>query len=259
MTFLSNFSQSKLSLVGCTVALSLIVASALSACKSERPKRIHFSSLKGGESREALDEQYPNEGASIPLELKPNAGSQMRFLNGNALTRVYGRIFKPDEWGYAHCEKDKPTDFNGCKVIFAAEERPSVSFFDLYSQRMARGIQNVATTESLTLNYLRNLRAALGRECNRLVEKEEKLLESGASESTILVKKSGPTEQSLDVFFRRLLDVEGTNLDLGMPFAEYISAYEKAISLDEDKARAQHNSYVNLCITLAMDPQVFLY
>lgn len=192
---------------------------------------------------------------NLPLELVPNAGSKMRFMNGQALTVVYGRVFKPDDWGYAHCAKDKPKDYDGCHVIFNAEERPSMGFFDLYSQRMDRGVQNVALPENLTLNYMRSLRAALGRECDRLVANEE----SGKASSPLLVKAGGPTKESLDLFFRRLLDVEGTSIDLEVPFDDYVKAYKAAVAMDPNKEKATHNAYTNLCLTLAMDPQVFIY
>ncbi len=212
----------------------------------------------GGQAQSQPTDLDPDAVDSVSLELKPGDGTKMRFLNGRALTQVYGRVFKPDENGYAHCAKAPAVDYNGCNFIFAAEERPSVGFFDLYSQRMARGVQNVAQTENMTLNYLRNLRAALGRECGRLVEREEKFSADGDS-TNFIVKKEGPTTASLETFFRRLLDINGADIKLNMPFADYVLAYKTAVAMDPDKAKAQHNASINLCLTLAMDPQIFLY
>lgn len=129
-----------------------------------------------------------------------------------------------------------------------------MGLFDLYSERMRRGVQNVSQAESLTLNYMRNLRAALGRECSRLVVKEE----AAPLPTNLLVKDSAPTAAHLEAFVRKILDVQDKEVDLDMPFADYVKAFQTAQSMG-DPAKAKRNAYINLCIALSMDPQIFMY
>lgn len=236
----------------------LISGLIIGACSSKVSK----PSFQGKDVKPADDDAEPYDPTSGdtesagPLQLIPDAGSKMRFMNGEALTAVFGRVFKPTADGYAHCQKTKTKDFEGCNVMFTTDERASVGLFDLYSQRMNRGVQNVARPENLTLNYMRNIRAALGRECERLTTNEEK---AAGDAETILVKANGPTAASIQTFFEKLMGAEGAKIDFAVPYASFAEAYKTAIEMDTDKAKASHNAYVNLCIALAIDPQVFIY
>lgn len=196
---------------------------------------------------------------SKDLQLRPEAGSKMRFLDGRALTAVYSRVFAKDEWGFAHCARDKPKDYDGCDLLFSRDERPAMGTFDLYSQRMGRGLQNVNKTENLTLNYMRNLRSALSRECERLVTREEKALSADPAAKTILVKADGPTKASLAAYFSLLMDDDGKGVDFAVPFDDYVKAFKTALNGENDPAKAKANAYLNLCLSLSMEPQVFLY
>lgn len=228
------------------------------ACSS-RPK---MNSASNGSGDSDVGKNDPEDGestdinddGSVNLELSPEIGSKLRFMNGQALTQVYSRVFKQEDSGFAHCEKTKPTEYTGCALLFNSEERPSMGMFDLYSERMHRGVQNVAQTESLTLNYTRNLRAALGRECKRLVEKEEASPEAG----NLLVKDTAPTAAHLEAFVRKILDAPDKSVELDIPFADYVKAFQTASAMG-DPQKAKTDAYINLCISLAMDPQIFMY
>ncbi|MBC7533154.1 MAG: hypothetical protein H7318_16405 [Oligoflexus sp.] len=51
-------------------------------------------------------------------------------------------------------------------IAETVSQSPAMGFFDLYSQRMGRVVQNSAQPQNLTLNYMCNLRAVGGGECN---------------------------------------------------------------------------------------------
>ncbi len=244
--------------------LSLFLLSTLLwqlSCSSNRPgpRNVVLSGANGTKEAESgnddlSEDTETNDDGSVTLDLVPDYGSKLRFMNGKALTVVYGRVFKPDADGFAHCAKDKPQDYTGCTLLFNAEERASMGMFDLYSERMKRGTQNVAPAENLTLNYMRNLRAALGRECTRLVTKESQ----SPSATNLFVKDSALSAGDLEVFVRKVLDVNDKGVNLEMPFADYLKAFQSASTMG-DAAKAKTNAYINLCISLAMDPQIFMY
>lgn len=239
-----------------TTCVALALGFSLS-CSSSRPKGKSFGSNGGNDG--SKDPQIGetadvNKDGSINLELTPEVGSKLRFLNGNALTIVYKRVFKEDANGFAHCEKQKPIEHTGCSNLFNAEERPSMGIFDLYSERMSRGVQNVAQTESMTLNYTRNLRAALGRECKRLVDREI----ADPSPSNQLIKDSSLAEAHLEAFMRKLMDAPESSFELDIPFSDYVKAFQVASAMGSGE-KAKSDAYTNLCISLGMDPQIFMY
>ncbi len=244
------------------LAVSFITLTLLGlSCNSNRPnaRNVVLSGQNAGGNSDTGNDDLTedteiNKDGSVNLELVPDYGSKLRFMNGRALTVVYGRVFKEDANGFAHCAKDKPQDYTGCSLIFNAEERASMGLFDLYSERMKRGVQNVAPAENLTLNYMRNLRAALGRECTRLVAKETQ----APSSSNFFVKDTALTATDLEGFVRKILDVNDKQVNLEMPFADYVKAFQTASTMG-DAAKAKSNAYINLCISLAMDPQIFMY
>ena len=237
-------------------AISMVALSL--SCTSKPPHRPRLDA-DGGDASKGDNPTTEDTEQTKDLELLPTDGSKMRLMDGRALTTVYGRVFKKDEWGYAHCAQLKTQDYDGCNIIFNKDEKPGMGVFDLYSQRMGRGTQNVLRAEDLTLNYMRNLRAALGRECERLISNEEKALAENPTASTLFVKAKGPTAADLEAYFKKLMDTEGNSIDFEVPYASYVETFQKVQMSVTDKSKATHIAYVSLCLAISMEPQVFIY
>lgn len=194
------------------------------------------------------------------LQLIAPEGSAMSFLDSKALTLVYSRIFKKSSVGWRHCVSSKPTDILACDDVFSPDERSTLGSFDIYNPAMGRGEHNINRVSNVSLNYVRSLRAGLSRECGNLVTTELAALKAGTGTANILVKADLPTAATIEEFFRRILDVkDNPEIKVDIDASGYASDFPKSVALVADKTKASYNAYLNLCISVAMDPQVFLY
>ncbi len=212
---------------------------------------------KQDNSKTKEDERSVSEGSTLDLLLP--AGSAMRFLDARGLQVYYRHIFTPKAFGYMHCEGLKPRMGSDCEEsIFNASERASMGSFEMNSPEFGIGTLNVHRAENLSLNYLRTLRSALGRECSSLVKTEMTQLSAGTAAANVLIKAEKPSVESLDAFMRKIFGItDSAIIDVGSK--SYVDAFEEAIKDAKDKPSANLNAYVGLCVALSMDPQVFLY
>jgi hypothetical protein len=194
------------------------------------------------------------------LQLISPEGSSMSFLDSKALTLVYSRVFKKGAVGWMHCVSSKPTDILACDDIFAPAERSTLGTFDIYNPAMNRGEHNINRVSNVSLNYVRSLRAGLSRECANLVTGELAAFKAGTGATNILVKADLPTAATIEEFFRRILDIKNNpEIVVDIDASGYASDFPKSVALMTDKNKATYNAYLNLCISIGMDPQVFLY
>ncbi|RYZ59360.1 MAG: hypothetical protein EOP07_04240 [Proteobacteria bacterium] len=228
------------------------------ACSRDRP---HPVSGGGGAGTSAADDaivqiSIPEES---PLNIRPEAGSNLRFADGHALTKIYTRIFPKRSYGFEQCRNNNYAYRSDCQdTMFAPDERGFMGMIDLHSPRFGRGPQNIRRPEDMTLNYTRSLRVALGRECENLVKNEMKNLSEGKADLNLLIKTEKPTKEALEEFFRKVLGIEGTGMSVQFLADEYLAGYAQYVGTKTD-AGTRQNAYFGLCIAIAMDPQVFLY
>jgi len=191
--------------------------------------------------------------AEIPLLQLPASGSQMRFLDAIALTDVYSRVFSKDannRW------KGCGNDVQWCqKSIFNKDEARFLGTFSLLD-----GVDSFRVKKDFTLNYTRNLRAMLYRECRNLVEIEwQRFATADSANQNILVfRQSVPETADLDRFSRRLFGLTGTDIPIDNMASEYQAAFAASVMTKKDAATLK-SGYVVACMALAMDPAVFLY
>lgn len=211
------------------------------------------------------DEKLENEGTldgnikENPLSLLTDGGSMVRYVNADGLDVYYRRVFPKGANGYMHCSNNRPVEYADCsRSIFTLGERISMGSFDLHS---TRGASNVSPVQNLTLNYTRTLRFALNRECTNLVNLEIKNLQAQALDKNVLVKSLAPTAQDFEGFYRKLLGLTGSKDPVSMGAADYASAFTKSLEgiAERDKEKAAAASFINICISIAMDPDVILY
>ncbi len=206
----------------------------------------------GGQGGSATD--------GVSLELLSDKGSAMRFLDADGLQVIYAKVFEKGPLGYAHCTANSlPRDPKICEGIFAEDERSLMGTFDLYSPRMKRGISNVGKTTNLTLNYMRSLRAALGRECTKLVDKEQALLKSNPKAETALVLEGNATAAKIERYFRLLNGIKDDAIAVDIDASGYASDFATLVKEQASTPQVQRLAYINLCIAVSMDPQIFLY
>ncbi len=191
--------------------------------------------------------------AEIPLLQLPASGTQMRFLDAVALTEVYSRVFT----------KDASNRWKGCgneaqwcqKSMFSKEEAKFLGTFSLLD-----GVDSFRVQKDFTLNYTRNLRATLYRECRNLVDLEWQRLNTpdGVKQNLLIHRQGIPTAVDLDQFSRRLFGLSGTDIVIDNMASEYQAAFAASVGTRKD-AETLKSGYVVACMALAMDPAVFLY
>lgn len=199
----------------------------------------------------------------IPLSLTLNPGSQSRLLDGYALTAVYSRIFAKETFGYHHCRRSLTPNSRNCQEsIFAESELLELGSFGLDAR--GHGFSNTQPVKDLTLNYMRYLRQGLQRECAKLVDTEwDQLGKPGAENNKLVHQAEGaPSQESLDSFMRLILGVpkDLKGVDTGSAdFHKAALAVLEAGKDDRNQEGLQKHLYLNLCISMSMDPQVLLY
>ncbi len=130
----------------------------------------------------------------------------------------------------------------------------------MYNAPQHRGTANVNRVTSLSLNYVRTLRAGLARECGSLISAEYKAFKAGNVASNVLIKAEAPSAATIEAFFRKILDLESQpTLALNIDAAGYAEDFPKSVALMPEANKAVEGAYLNLCIAVAMDPQVFLF
>ncbi len=246
------------------ISLALLTACSGSSKKSKKtdvgaPAVVtEANGEKQDNSKTKEEERSVSEGSTLDLLLP--AGSAMRFLDARGLQVYYRHVFAPKAFGYMHCEGQKPRMGSDCdESIFNASERASMGSFEMNSPEFGIGTLNVHQSENLSLNYLRTLRSALGRECSSLVKIELAQLAAGSIETNVLIKAEKPSAESLDAFMRKIFGLTNPASTIEVGAKAYTEAFESAIKDAKDKPQANFNAYVGICVSLSMDPQVFLY
>ncbi|RYZ49669.1 MAG: hypothetical protein EOP07_24095, partial [Proteobacteria bacterium] len=134
-----------------TLTLTLAAAiSFLSACDSS-PRPMKF--VPGGDALPEVilsnDANGKGQGTGgtkeeLPLELLLGPGSQMRLLDGKALTVHYANIFDKQTYGFDKCKAALPAEASDCTdSIFTPAESPLMGSFDV-NNIAARGPQNMS-------------------------------------------------------------------------------------------------------------------
>ena len=201
------------------------------------------------------------EKEELPLSLVVGKGTDMRFLDGKALTAYYSHIFPKRGYGYEHCANRLPDEASGCDdSIFEIAEGSAMGSFGI-NLRSNRGTQNVKAPHNLTLNYMRTLRAALSRECSYLVRTERAKLKANSGLANTLVKAMAPAAADLDEFFRTIVGLKGTGIKVEIGSADYVTAFNEIVGAASTatKERAADEAYLGLCIAVSMNPQVIIY
>ncbi|MBC7532807.1 MAG: hypothetical protein H7318_14640 [Oligoflexus sp.] len=235
----------------------LLAVLSLSACSRDRPKKIsHDSGADKYIGPAPAEDSIPEES---PLRIRSEVGSNLRFADGNALSQIYARIFPLRTYGFETCKTQKLANRFDCfETIFIGDERPFMGMVDLHSPQFGRGPQNIRRPEDMTLNYIRTLRVALGRECDNLVRTETKNFMEGKPELNLLVKAEKPSQAVLEEFFRKIIGIEGTAMPVSFGVEGYLAAFDEYLAVKAD-ADMRLKAYFGLCLSIAMDPQVFLY
>ncbi|MBC7533163.1 MAG: hypothetical protein H7318_16450 [Oligoflexus sp.] len=256
--------------------LSLLILAGSYACDSA-PRHLKFTPGAAASQPDVVVHNDPKASADakqgvqgskeeLPLELILGAGSQMRFLDGKALTAFYSNIFTKRSYGFEFCNvadlKNLPAEASACTdTIFTAAESPSMGSFDL-NNTPQRGSQNVTPPLNLTLNYMKTLRAGLARECNVLVALERANLKVNLAANNKLMKAAAPTAADLDEFFRTILGLKGSGMKVDIGADAYVAAFTQivtAAAAAADKEKAADQAYLGLCIAIGMNPQVIIY
>lgn len=211
---------------------------------------------KNGENKPSKEEPNGMDDESKDLELIAPTGSKMRMLNAQALTRLYRHVFAEEKYGYQHCAKSGYWIYEYCHdSIFNANERILMGSFDLYLAGIAT--PNVTPADTLTLNYVRSVRAGLARECQHLVAGEYENLKQGQIQANKLIKASSPKVEDLEEFFRIILGIGGSKIPVDIGAANYVAGFAKSLSEgSDDEIRA---TYSAVCVAIAMDPAIILY
>jgi hypothetical protein len=252
-----------------TLTMTLAAAiTILSACDS-KPGQMKF--VPGGDTLPEVilsnDANGKGQGTSgtkeeLPLELLLGPGSQMRLLDGKALTAHYANIFDKQAYGFDKCKSALPAEASDCTdSIFTPAESPLMGSFDV-NNVAARGAQNMVPPHNLTLNYMKNLRQALARECLVLVTAERVKLKAGTQATNKLVKAAAPTAADLDEFFRTLIGLKGSGIKVSIGSEDYVAAFGQVVaaaSSAADKEKAIDQAYLGLCVAISMNPQVIIY
>jgi hypothetical protein len=241
--------------ISSVLSLVILLSCGGKAEQHKRPESATTSPVGTDGDSETGSTEEPGHG--VDLSLLQNAGSETRLLEAHGLQVYYSRIFKPKSYGYEHCSKNRPSTSSDCTTtIFTAAERANMGSTGMFATRFSnRGTQNINPIATVTLGYTRTLRAALSRECTKLVTDETAAL----SPNNILVKASAPTEAHVEDFMKTLLGMKTAPFSSGIPAALYATAFTAAIDGAADPVKAKKNAYINLCISLAMDPSVFIY
>ncbi len=230
-------------------ALLIVLAVGLFQCSPSREDKREKAENPVNADAPAMD----NPVAEIPLLQLPASGTQMRFLDAIALTEVYSRVFQKDtnnRW------KGCGNDVQWCqKSMFSKEEAKFLGTFSLID-----GVDSFRVQKDFTLNYTRNLRATLYRECRNLVDLEWQRLNTpdGVKQNVLIYRQGIPTAADLDQFSRRLFGLSGTDIVIDNMASEYQAAFAASVGTKKD-AETMKSGYVVACMALAMDPAVFLY
>jgi hypothetical protein len=186
----------------------------------------------------------------------------MRLLDGKALTAHYANIFDKQSYGFDKCKTTLPAEASECiDSIFTNAESPSMGSFDVNNVAI-RGPQNMTAPHSLTLNYMKNLRSALARECLVLVTAERAKLKAGQQATNKLVKAAAPAAADLDEFFRTLIGIKGSGMKVNIGSEDYVAAFTQVVAAATsaaDKEKAIDQAYLGLCVAISMNPQVIIY
>ncbi len=240
----------------------LLSALAVSSCGS-RPARKSFghdASTAGGNAAGKTDGTTAQ--STVPGGYAPSPGSAMRLLDGNALSVLYARVFPPRAYGFEICKGDAVKRYRSVTdctdSIFTNEEQPFVGIMGLNTPDLNRGTQNLRLPEDLTLNYLRTLRVGLSRECEARVALEWDALQQGKQAGNYLIKAEQPTKAAIEEFFRRILGIEGTGIAVDIGADSYLAAFKTVLNGKTDPNSIKV-AYYGLCISVAMDPQIFIY
>lgn len=198
----------------------------------------------------------------VPGGYTPSPGSAMRLLDGAALSIVYKRVFPLRSYGFEICRRDEIKKYRGItdcsESIFEMDERAFVGTKGLNTPDLNRGFQNLRLPEDLTLNYMRTLRAGLSRECEARMILEWDQLSQGKEAQNFLIKGEKPSKAAIEEFLRRILGIEGTNLPVEIDADAYLLAFAAVTGGKTDPTTLKH-AYFGLCISIAMDPQIFIY
>lgn len=185
-------------------------------------------------------------------------GSALRFADSWALSEIYERVFGKQDYGFRHCEKDKPRSPSDCDNAFKPENRPDMGTFDIILPGTHRGPNNKQAVTSLKLSYIRSLREMLVRECRPFIAKEMEAMDQDQASENIFVSER-PTAAGLENYMRRLLGVEGTTMAIEADFESYAKALQESLAAAGSDQAKRRDVYVNACVTVSMDPIVFLY
>lgn len=236
----------------------------LAACSSGKPsKKGALTSGADGTgpiTNVPTDDIHSGDSDNTVLQLVPETGSAMRFLDARGLTLYYQNVFARKAFGFMHCEKTKPIVAADCTdSIFTKDERVAMGAFDLGSPRMNRAPSNINPPANLTLNYTRTLRSALSRECISLVDAELVKFKAGDLTTNLLIKSDKPTASEINEFMKRILGVAGTAITVSVDAETYATSFAEVVTANKDKNAGLRNGYIGLCIALTMDPLVFIY
>jgi len=117
----------------------------------------------------------------------------------------------------------------------------------------------VAPIQSMTLNYTRTLRVALDRECTNLVNVEFPAMTRGNSAANILIKSASPTPADFEFFFKVMMGIKNSPEKVDISADKYAAAFKEIVDAATDKVTAQRMAFKNVCVAIAMDPQVIVY
>ena len=243
------------------VSASLLLLVFIASCSSDKKHKAGGSNgnpittIPGGGPA-----QTTGDSDSTVLQLIPETGSSMRFLDARGLTEFYKNVFPMKAFGFMHCATNKPFNASDCTdSIFTKDERPAMGVFDLGSPRINRALQNVNPSANLTLNYTRTLRAALSRECSAMVDAEIVKFKAKDLAGNNLVKADKPSATDINEFMKKILGLSGTAVAVTVDAEAYAAAFDASILAAKDKNTGMRNAYVGICIALSMDPLVFIY
>ena len=237
----------------------LVVESCNLPPKYHRPAPRSANGGGGGAATEGLSGEESSVQDQQTLALTETAGSALRYADSWALTDMYARVFKQRDFGFAHCEKDLPRHPNDCTNVFRPNERPDMGTFDMHEPGINRGPVNIQPVTSLRLSYVRTLRAMLVRECNVLVEKELGNLKAGTAAQNLLIKAAEPKSEDYEFFFKSLLGIEKTTMKVDFDGSLYVEAFKRSMASATDKDAATRATNVAVCVSISMDPHIFLY
>jgi hypothetical protein len=202
----------------------------------------------------------PTDGAGLPLApLEP----VLRYQSEEALNAIYKKVFKPQKNGYyMNCQPSddghdmrNPPPASACSSLFQVIEQKYIGSFGL-SRHVDIGVVGYEKVTGVSLNYLRALRAMLGRECRVLVSRElasaespENFLVGASADPAVIAKKM---TSLVDAF----LGLKGNTISSGFDPAPYAPAIAK---LATAATPIKTGTYINLCIAAGTDPLIIFY